>query len=59
MQSDDIKVKFETLRTMNQTTENMDAMENHMSEHVSNNKKLFTIYFLKNLDIYQNFMKIY
>ena len=32
---DDIKVKFETLRTMDQASDSMDTIENHMSEHVS------------------------
>lgn len=34
MPSDDLKVKFETLRTMDQTADSMDTIENHMSEHV-------------------------
>ncbi|XP_065208877.1 uncharacterized protein LOC135837501 isoform X2 [Planococcus citri] len=36
MQTDDMKVKFETLRTMDQTSDSMDTIENHMSEHSLN-----------------------
>lgn len=34
MLDDDVKMKFETLRTMDQMSDSMDAMENHLSEHV-------------------------
>lgn len=34
MSAEDVKVKFETLRTMDQTSDSLD-MENQMSEHVS------------------------
>lgn len=44
MQSEDIKVKFETLRTMDQTSDSMDTMDNHMSEHVSKQVVIFEEY---------------
>ncbi len=34
MQDTEMKVKFETLRTMDQSSNSMDAMENHLSQHV-------------------------